>query len=379
MKAITNGKIFDGDKFLENKALVFENKKIINIVPMEALEERYPEAEIVDAKGGYVTPGFIDLQINGCGGVLFNDSVTRETLEIMNRTNLKYGCTSFTPTLITTGDENIINALELVGNMEDKEDIGVLGLHIEGPYISVAKKGIHNPKFIRKMDEAMLNKIVEKGTKATTIITVAPENISGEYISILANSGIKVALGHTNATYKEVEEKKIFGISLATHLYNGMSSFAHREPGAAGAVLDMDIKAGIIVDGMHSDYASVRIAKKIMGDRLYLVTDAVSPVGTDMEYFYFEGNKVYHKNGKCFGEDGTLGGSALTMDAGVRNLVNHVGITLEEAVRMATLYPAKAVNLDNKYGRLQPEAMADIVILNKDLEVEKVFAKGNLV
>lgn len=379
MKAITNGKIFDGDKFLENKALVFENKKIINIVPMEVLEERYPEAEIVDAKGGYVTPGFIDLQINGCGGVLFNDSVTRETLEIMNRTNLKYGCTSFTPTLITTGDENIINALELVGNMEDKEDIGVLGLHIEGPYISVAKKGIHNPKFIRKMDEAMLNKIVEKGTKATTIITVAPENISGEYISTLANSGIKVALGHTNATYKEVEEKKIFGISLATHLYNGMSSFAHREPGAAGAVLDMDIKAGIIVDGMHSDYASVRIAKKIMGDRLYLVTDAVSPVGTDMEYFYFEGNKVYHKNGKCFGEDGTLGGSALTMDAGVRNLVNHVGITLEEAVRMATLYPAKAVNLDNKYGRLQPEAMADIVILNKDLEVEKVFAKGNLV
>ncbi|MCJ8343133.1 MAG: N-acetylglucosamine-6-phosphate deacetylase [Cetobacterium sp.] len=379
MKAIINGKIFDGDKFLENKALVFGNKKIINIVPMEALEERYPEAEIVDAKGGYVTPGFIDLQINGCGGVLFNDSVTRETLEIMNRTNLKYGCTSFTPTLITTGDENIINALELVGNMEDKEDIGVLGLHIEGPYISVAKKGIHNPKFIRKMDEAMLNKIVEKGTKATTIITVAPENISGEYISALANSGIKVALGHTNATYKEVEEKKIFGISLATHLYNGMSSFAHREPGAAGAVLDMDIKAGIIVDGMHSDYASVRIAKRIMGDRLYLVTDAVSPVGTDMEYFYFEGNKVYHKNGKCFGEDGTLGGSALTMDAGVRNLVNHVGITLEEAIRMATLYPAKAVNLDNKYGRLQPEAMADIVILNKELEVEKVFAKGNLV
>ncbi|SJZ66837.1 N-acetylglucosamine-6-phosphate deacetylase [Cetobacterium ceti] len=379
MKAIINGKIFDGDKFLENKALVFENKKIINIVPMEALEERYPEAEIIDAKGGYVTPGFIDLQINGCGGVLFNDSVTRETLEIMNRTNLKYGCTSFTPTLITTGDENIINALELVGNMEDKEDIGVLGLHIEGPYISVAKKGIHNPKFIRKMDEAMLNKIVEKGTKATTIITVAPENISGEYISTLANSGIKVALGHTNATYKEVEEKKIFGISLATHLYNGMSSFAHREPGAAGAVLDMDIKAGIIVDGMHSDYAAVRIAKRIMGDRLYLVTDAVSPVGTDMEYFYFEGNKVYHKNGKCFGEDGTLGGSALTMDAGVRNLVNHVGITLEEAIRMATLYPAKAVNLDNKYGRLQPEAMADIVILNKELEVEKVFAKGNLV
>ncbi|MGL6154484.1 MAG: N-acetylglucosamine-6-phosphate deacetylase [Cetobacterium sp.] len=379
MKAIVNGKIFDGDKFLENKVLLFEGKEIVNIISTEELEERYAGVEVIDAMGGYVTPGYMDLQINGCGGVLFNDSVTRETLEIMNRTNLKYGCTSFTPTLITTGDENIEKALELVGNMEDKEDVGVLGLHIEGPYISVKKKGIHNPKFIRKMDERMLNKIVEAGTKATTIITVAPENISGEYISTLAKSGIKVALGHTNATYKEVEEKKIFGISLATHLYNGMSSFAHREPGAAGAVLDMDIKAGIIVDGMHSDYASVRIAHRIMGDRLYLVTDAVSPVGTDMEYFYFEGNKVYHKDGKCFGEDGTLGGSALTMDAGVRNLVKYVGVTKEEAIRMATLYPAKAVSLDNKYGRLQPGFMADILILNHKLEVVHVFAKGNLV
>ncbi|MEG0730647.1 MAG: N-acetylglucosamine-6-phosphate deacetylase, partial [Cetobacterium sp.] len=207
----------------------------------------------------------------------------------------------------------------------------------------------------------------------------APENTKGEYISVLSKSGIKVSLGHTNATYKEIEDKKIYGITLATHLFNGMSSFNHREPGAAGAVLDMDISAGIIVDGFHVDYAAIRLAHKVMRERLYLVTDAVSPVGTNMEYFYFEGNKVYYKDGKCFGEDGTLGGSALTMDVGVKNLVEKVGVSLEEAIRMATLYPAKAISVEDRYGKLQPGHIADIVILNKNIQVEKVFSKGKLI
>lgn len=379
MKAIVNGKLFDGVRFLEEKTLILDGKKIVDIIDSKLLTEKYPTIEIIDAENGYVTPGYMDLQINGCGGVLFNDSVTRETLETMHNTNLKYGCTTFLPTLITTGDENIIKALELMETMEDKEDVGVLGLHIEGPYISVQKKGIHNPKFIRKMDENMLENIYAAGKNSVKIITVAPENISGEYISRLAETGIKVALGHTNATYEQVMDKKIHGISLATHLYNGMSSFAHREPGAVGAILDSDIKAGIIVDGMHCHYASVRIAKAAMGDRLYLVTDAASPAGTNMEFFYFEGNKVYHKDGKCFGEDGTLGGSALTMDAGVKNLVNHVGLTVEEAIKMATIYPAKAISVDDRYGKLQPGYYADVLILDSKLNVKKVFSKGNLV
>lgn len=379
MKAIVNGELFIGNKFYTGKVLIIDGERIVDIIPQEELTTTYGNIETIDAENAYVTPGFIDLQLNGCGGVLFNDDISLETLDTMHKTNLKYGCTSFTPTLITTGDENIEKALELVKGIENKGKYGVVGLHIEGPYISLQKKGIHNPKFIRKADEAMVDKMVEAGKENVRIVTLAPENTDKKIISKLNAAGIHVAVGHSNATYEQVKEKEGFGITLATHLYNGMSSFNHREPGVVGAVFDSDIKAGVIADGFHCHYSAIKSAIKVMGERLYLVTDAVSPVGTDMEYFYFEGNKVFYKDGKCFGEDGTLGGSALTMDAGVRNLVKYCDITLEEAVRMATLYPAKAVNIDNEYGKLQPGCFADIVFLDKHLRLKKVIAKGELV
>ncbi|MGL5001193.1 MAG: N-acetylglucosamine-6-phosphate deacetylase [Cetobacterium sp.] len=379
MKAIINGKLFIGNKFYTGKVLIIHGERIFDIVAEETLNSLYPEIEIIDAEKGYITPGFIDLQLNGCGGVLFNDDISLETLEIMHRTNLKYGCTSFTPTLITTGDENIEKALNLLKSIENKGEYGVLGLHIEGPYISVQKKGIHNSKFIRKADEAMVDKIVAAGKDNVKIVTLAPENTDKKIISKLSNAGINVAVGHSNATFEEVKEKEVFGITLATHLYNAMTSFNHREPGVVGAIFDGDIKAGVIADGFHCHYSAIKSAIKIMGERLFLVTDAAAPVGTDMEYFYFEGNKVYYKDGKCFGEDGTLGGSALTMDAGVRNLVKFCDITLEEAIRMATLYPAKAIKIDDEYGKISPGYFADIVILDKHLKLKKVIAKGNIV
>lgn len=379
MKAIVNGELFIGNKFYTGKVLIIDGERIVDIIPQEELTTTYGNIETVDAENAYVTPGFIDLQLNGCGGVLFNDDISLETLDTMHKTNLKYGCTSFTPTLITTGDESIEKAIELVKGIENKGKYGVVGLHIEGPYISLQKKGIHNPKFIRKADEAMIDKMIEAGKENVRIVTLAPENTDKKIISKLNAAGIHVAVGHSNATYEQVKEKEGFGITLATHLYNGMSSFNHREPGVVGAVFDSDIKAGVIADGFHCHYSAIKSAIKVMGERLYLVTDAVAPVGTDMEYFYFEGNKVFYKDGKCFGEDGTLGGSALTMDAGVRNLVKYCDITLEEAVRMATLYPAKAVNIDNEYGKLQPGCFADIVFLDKHLRLKKVIAKGELV
>ncbi|MGL5209128.1 N-acetylglucosamine-6-phosphate deacetylase [Cetobacterium sp.] len=379
MKAIINGELFIGNKFYTGKVLIMDGERIVDIIPQEELITTYGNIETIDAENAYVTPGFIDLQLNGCGGVLFNDDISLETLDTMHKTNLKYGCTSFTPTLITTGDESIEKAIELVKGIENKDKYGVVGLHIEGPYISLQKKGIHNPKFIRKADEAMIDKMIEAGKENVRIVTLAPENTDKKIISKLNAAGIHVAVGHSNASYEQVKEKEGFGITLATHLYNGMSSFNHREPGVVGAVFDSDIKAGVIADGFHCHYSAIKSAIKIMGERLYLVTDAVAPVGTDMEYFYFEGNKVFYKDGKCFGEDGTLGGSALTMDAGVRNLVKYCDITLEEAVRMATLYPAKAVNIDNEYGKLQPGCFADIVFLDKHLRLKKVIAKGELV
>jgi len=375
MFAIVNGRVFDGENFLDNKAVLIEGNKIVDIVDEPLLDS---EIEKIDAEGNYITPGFIDLQLNGCGGVLFNDDISRRTLEVMNETNIKYGCTSFLPTLITSTDENIRRSLKLVDSIEDPEEVGVLGLHLEGPYISVEKRGVHREDLVRVLDNSVVSEIAEYGGDITKILTLAPENARPEHIRKLAESGINVALGHTNATYNEIEEKREFGITLATHLYNAMSPMGHREPGAVGAVLNGNYHAGIIVDGLHVAYPAVEIAKKIMGERLYLVTDAVAPAGTDMESFIFEGKKVFHRDGKCFDENGTLGGAALTMIEGVKNLVNHVNLPLEEAVRMATIYPAKAIGVGDRYGLIKKGYIADLAIIDKNLKISKMVVKGKV-
>jgi len=376
MFALINGRVFDGKNFLDNKVVIVEGDKITDIIDLNDLDDHIEKR---DVKGGYITPGFIDLQLNGCGGVLFNDDISEGTLEVMNETNIKYGCTSFLPTLITSTDENIRKALELVKGMDNPEDLGVLGLHLEGPYISVEKRGVHREDLVRVLDNSMVDDIAAAGGDITKILTLAPENAKPEHIQQLAKSGINVALGHTNATYEEVIEKEKYGITLATHLFNAMSPLTHREPGVVGAVLNSDnIMAGIIADGLHNHYSSIQIAKKIMGERLYLVTDAVAPAGTNMESFIFEGKKVFHRDGKCFDENGTLGGAAITMIDSVKNLVNHVKLPLEEAVRMATLYPAKAVKVDNRYGLIKRGYIADLVVMDMDLNISEMIVKGKI-
>lgn len=373
MYALVNGKIFDGDKFLDNKVLVIENDKIVkisNVIP--------EEIEVIDLKGKIVTSGFIDNQINGCGGVLFNDEVSLKTLNIMKETNLKSGTTSFLPTLITTIDENIEKALELFKNTEDMEQYGVLGLHIEGPYISLEKKGIHNPKFIRVMSDEIIKKIAEHGKYIKTM-TIAPEKAKVEHLDMLKKSGIPLAIGHTNATYDEVMEK-ISYYSNVTHLFNAMRGLDTREPGVIGAVFEnKNLYSGIIVDGIHVHFKSVKIAKEILGDKLYLVTDAVAPTGTNMEFFMFEGNKVLYKDGKCISPDGTLGGSSLTMIEGVQNLVKNVGLTVEEALRMATSLPAKAIGVENRFGFIKENYEANLVVLTENLEIDTVIFRGKRV
>ena len=374
MYAIINGRIFTGEKTIFNRAVVIEGKKIKEILKIEELDVKYPNIEKKDIKGNLVAPAYIDLQLNGCGGVLVNDDVSAKTFGIMNETNIKYGCTLFTPTLITCPDEKIENALKVMDEIEDLESLGVLGLHIEGPYISLEKKGTHREDYIRVLSDELIEKIAKS---KTTIMTIAPENAKPEHIKTLVAGGVRVAMGHTNATYEKVMEMKPYGFTMVTHLYNGMSSFTHREPGVMGAVLDSsDIKGGIIVDGHHCHYGAVRIAKKALGENLYLVTDAASPAGTDMPEFMFEGKRCTHKDGQLRNEAGDLAGSVLTMDQGVRNLVEHVGVTLEEALKMASLYPAKAVNIDDKYGRIKSGHFADLVVLDEKLELVDVIVKG---
>lgn len=374
MYALINGRIFTGEKTIFNRVVVIDGKKIKEIVKSEDLDRLYPNIEKKDINGNLIAPAFIDLQLNGCGGVLLNENVSVNTFKIMNETNIKYGCTLYAPTLITCSDNKIESALQVMEEIEDLESLGVLGLHIEGPYISVEKKGTHREDLIRVLSDEMIKKISKS---KTAIFTLAPEKAKPEHIKMLIEGGVKVSMGHTNATYEEVMEKKPYGITLATHLYNAMSSFNHREPGVIGAIFDSkDLKAGIIVDGFHCHYASVRIAKELLGENLYLVTDAASPAGTDMTEFIFEGKRCFCKDGQLRNEEGNLAGSVLTMDQGVRNLVEHVGVSLEEALRMASLYPAKTMNIDDRYGRIVAGYTANLVILDEKIELIDVIVRG---
>lgn len=371
MYALINGEIYTGEGIVKNKAIIIDGNRV------EALVDEIPkDIQVIDLQGKIIAPAFIDLQLNGCGGVLFNDEISLDTLRIMNETNIKTGTTSYLPTLITTTDENIEKALKLVEETDNLEEIGVLGLHIEGPYISIPKKGIHNPDYIRVMSDEIIHKIAKFGSRVTKIMTIAPENAKVEHLKELKDSGINLSIGHTNATYEEALEKVEY-FKMATHLFNAMSSFTSREPGVIGAIFEnKSLYTGIIVDGVHSHYGSVKIAKDILKEKLFLVTDAVAPVGTNMESFMFEGNKVLYKDGKCISPDGTLGGSALTMIEGVQNLVKYVGVSLEEALLMASTYPAKAVKVDNEYGYVKEGYIADLVILDKELNISNMIVKG---
>ncbi|EGQ9882522.1 N-acetylglucosamine-6-phosphate deacetylase [Vibrio vulnificus] len=373
MYALTNCKIYTGSDVLSEHALIIENDLIQSIVPAADLPSGI---EVKDLAGANVSPGFIDLQLNGCGGVMLNDEITAETMQIMHKANLKSGCTSFLPTLITSSDEDMRAAISAAREYHAQYQNQSLGLHLEGPYLNVMKKGIHSVNYIRPSDTSMVDFICENADVVAKV-TLAPELNDPEHIEKLRNAGIVVSIGHTNATYAEARKGFEAGITFATHLFNAMTPMVGREPGVVGAIYDTpDVYAGIIADGFHVDYANIRIAHKIKGEKLVLVTDATAPAGANMDYFIFVGKKVYYRDGKCVDENGTLGGSALTMIEAVQNTVEHVGIALDEALRMATLYPAKAIGVDAQLGRIKKGYIANLTIFDRDFNVKATVVNG---
>ncbi|ADV87238.1 TPA: N-acetylglucosamine-6-phosphate deacetylase [Vibrio vulnificus] len=373
MYALTNCKIYTGSDVLSEHALIIENDLIQSIVPAADLPSGI---EVKDLAGANVSPGFIDLQLNGCGGVMLNDEITAETMQIMHKANLKSGCTSFLPTLITSSDEDMRSAISAARDYHAQYQNQSLGLHLEGPYLNVMKKGIHSVDYIRPSDTSMVDFICENADVVAKV-TLAPELNDPEHIEKLRNAGIVVSIGHTNATYAEARKGFEAGITFATHLFNAMTPMVGREPGVVGAIYDTpDVYAGIIADGFHVDYANIRIAHKIKGEKLVLVTDATAPAGANMDYFIFVGKKVYYRDGKCVDENGTLGGSALTMIEAVQNTVEHVGIALDEALRMATLYPAKAIGVDAQLGRIKKGYIANLTIFDRDFNVKATVVNG---
>ncbi|HED3066708.1 TPA: N-acetylglucosamine-6-phosphate deacetylase [Kluyvera ascorbata] len=377
MYALTHGRIYTGHEILDDHAIIVANGLIERICPLADVPANVEQRSV---NGAILAPGFIDVQLNGCGGVQFNDTaeaVTVETLEIMQKANEKSGCTNYLPTLITTSDDLMKLGIRVMREYLAKHPNQALGLHLEGPWLNLVKKGTHNPSFVRKPD-AELVKFLCDNADVITKVTLAPEMVAPEVITALANAGIVVSAGHSNATAQEARVGFRAGITFATHLFNAMPYMSGREPGLTGAILDAnEIYCGIIADGLHVDYINIRNAKRLKGDKLCLVTDATAPAGADIDQFIFAGKTIYYRNGLCVDENGTLSGSSLTMIEGVRNLVEHANIALDEVLRMATLYPARAIGVEKRLGSIAPGKVANLTAFTHDFKIIKTIVNGN--
>lgn len=375
MYALTNCTIYTGHQQLQHHALVIKEDRVVDLVPELQLDSQIDQ---VDGRGLIVAAGFIDLQLNGCGGVMFNDVITPATLDTMHLTNLKSGTTSFLPTLITTDDAAMESAMVVIEDYRQTYPDRVLGLHLEGPYLNPERRGIHDPTHIRPADTTMVERIVARGPGVVRLVTLAPEMVEEEVVEQLSRAGIVVSAGHSDATFEQALAGFERGITMVTHLFNAMSPWLGRSPGLVGAVFSRpEVYAGIIADGHHVHYGSLRLAKAIKGNRLILVSDATPPVGTTLSSFMIGGQQVFYQNGRCISADGTLGGSALTLMEAVQNCVVHGGLDLAEALRMASLYPSQALGLDHSLGLLEPGYRANIVLFNaQNFRVEGIVDHG---
>jgi N-acetylglucosamine-6-phosphate deacetylase len=371
--ALTNCVLHTGEQDLVDHALLIEGDRILDILPSWDLPDSF---SVIDLQGDHVSPGFVDLQLNGCGGVMFNDEITAKTLEIMHTTNLKSGTTSYLPTLITTSDPDMLRAMELVRDYRKFRPHNVLGLHLEGPYLNPKRKGIHNERYIRRPDPAMIQQIAAAGRNSVLLLTLAPEIVEIDDILTLADAGILVSAGHSDATYEQAIAGFDAGVGMVTHLFNAMSPWLGRSPGLVGAAFDRDdVYAGIIADGHHTHLRSIALAHRMKGEKLLIVTDATPPVGTQMDSFRIGGQVVFYREGKCVSAEGTLGGSALTMIEAIRNCVS-IGLPLDEALRMASAYPAAAIAVNDRLGYLAPGYVANLAMFNDALEITGVCDRG---
>ena len=374
--ALVNGTIHGQDGVLHDHALLVQGERIAALLPNDELPAQISS---YDLNGSHLSAGFIDLQLNGCGGVMFNQAPTVATLEQMQAANLRSGTTSFLPTLITSSDEEMRTAIVATRDYMRRHQHQVLGLHLEGPYTNPKRKGIHPQSLIRSPSSEMIDYLCDAAPWIAKI-TLAPETNQADHIQRLSQAGIVVAIGHSAATYEQAMAGFDAGIRFATHLYNAMTPTLNgREPGVVGAIYDRnDIYAGIIVDGHHVHPANVRLAHKMLGDHLCLVTDATAPAGAakGFDHFDFCGATVFYRNGKCVDGNGTLGGSALTMIEGVRNLVEQVGLPLDEALRMASLYPSRAIGQERELGSITPGKIANLVVFDDNYRVHATLVNG---
>jgi N-acetylglucosamine-6-phosphate deacetylase len=374
MTALVNGRVLVDSRFVEGVAVLLDDGRISAVVapadlPTNALQ--------YDLDGGLLVPGFIDTQVNGGGGALFNDAPTAVTIDTIGRAHRAFGTTGFLPTLISDDLSVIRSGIEAVESAIVSGIPGVLGIHIEGPFLNEHRKGIHDANKIRELDEegfAVLTSL----RAGRTLVTVAPECTTSEMIARLVGAGVIVSAGHSNGQYAEVKSAIGSGLSGVTHLFNAMSPLGAREPGVVGAALESNsVWCGIIVDGQHVAPATLKIALRCKPpEKFMLVTDAMPTVGSDTKEFVLQGKRIVASGGACIDDQGTLAGSDLDMAWAIRNAVNLLDVPLETAFAFASSAPAAFLKLERELGSIAAGYRADLALLDESLVVQQTWIGG---
>ena len=375
--ALLPDRLFDGEKILSRHGVVIENGRIQAVLPANAVDPVLPRHRLE----GLLAPGFIDVQVNGGGGIQFNDATTLEGIAAIGAAHRRFGTTGFMVTLISDTREKTAEAVAAVAVGLAVNLPGLLGIHIEGPFLNPERRGVHAAAMIRAMEPEDLAILISLGA-GRTLVTLAPEKIPPEDIRRLAEAGVIVAAGHTAADYATVRRALALGLTGFTHLYNAMPPLAGRDPGPVGAALeDRASWCGLIVDLHHVSAPSLKIAIAAKGaERMMLVTDAMATVGTDLAELTFQGQRITRAGGRLTTAEGraagTLAGSDLDMATAVRNTVRHLGLPLEQALAMASRVPAAFLRLESELGRIAPGLRASLALLDDDLEVKETWIDG---
>ena len=369
------GSVFDGERLLPAHVVAFRGDTITAVFPQDRLGR--PEGDHIDLRNEVLVPGFVDLQVNGGGGVLFNDAPAPETIAVIGAAHRRFGTTGFLPTLITDSVDAMRRAIDAVRRAIDQGVPGVLGIHLEGPFLNPERAGVHDERQIRHLDNAGFREVTALD-RGVTLLTLAPECTEPAMIEKLADAGVIVCAGHSAADYDQAQRAIAAGVSGFTHLFNAMTPLESRAPGMVGAAVDADEAwFGIIADGHHVHPAAFRMAvrAKRSGGAI-LVTDAMPTVGTRLRRFELYGKTVHVSGGRCTTADGGLAGSTLTMIDAVANASGFAAIDWLEAARMASLYPARALGLDDRLGRIKRGYKASFVAVEDRRRVTQVWIDG---
>lgn len=370
---LTGATVCDGIVLHEDAAVAVEDGRVAGIVPARKL----PRAGQVRLDGGFLAPGFIDLQVNGGGGVMLGDAADLGGIRRICAAHAGQGTTGLLPTLITDTPQ-VTRAVIAAGIAAAEAGVpGFLGLHLEGPHLDPRRKGAHDPARIRPMEAEDLDLLCASAARLPKLmVTLAPEAVTTEQITALARAGVLVSLGHSDTDHATAMAAFAAGASCVTHLFNAMSPFSHRAPGLVGAALDAGVHVSLIGDCVHVAPEAIAIALRAKRGpgRVFLVSDTMAVAGTDLDAFTHQGRRIIRREGRLTLHDGTLAGADCDLATAAGRLVSHVGVACDEALRMVTSYPATCIGA--RAGRLQPGAAADLVHLDADLRVQRVWLKG---